>query len=264
MWKAAITELVATALIVFTLTTTIISCLDSHAVEPKLLVPLAVFIIAFVFLMVTIPLSGGHMSPAFTFIAALRGLVTLARAAIYVLAQCVGSIIGFIILKNVMDHKTVQNHSLGGCTIDGNGATSALSPEIALTLEFVCTCLVLFLGVTLGFDKKRCKELGIAMVCVVLAGSMALAVFVSITVTGRAGYAGVGLNPARCLAPALLQGGRLWDGHWVFWVGPFFACIVYYCFSLNLPKEEEEYDILRLAGACFGKNDNPTILQGRV
>uniref|UniRef100_A0A7N2MZV4 Uncharacterized protein n=1 Tax=Quercus lobata TaxID=97700 RepID=A0A7N2MZV4_QUELO len=148
MWKAAFTELVATALIVFTLTRTIISCLDSHAVEPKLLVPLAVFIIAFLFLMVTIPLSGGHMSPAFTFIAALRGLVTLARAAINV-----------------------------------------------------------------------CKELGIAMVFVVLAGSMALAVFVSITVTGRAGYVGVGLNPAGCLAPALLQGGRLWDGHWVFWVG---------------------------------------------
>ena len=84
MWKAASTELV-TALIVFTLTT-IISCLDSHAVEPKL-VPLAVFIISFLFLMVTIPLSGGQMSPAFTFIAALRGLVTLSRAAIYVLAQ---------------------------------------------------------------------------------------------------------------------------------------------------------------------------------
>ena len=102
MWKAAFTEFV-TALIVFTLTT-IISCLDSHAVEPKLLVPLAVFIISFLFLLVTIPLSGGQMSPAFTFIAALRGLVTLSRAAIYVLAQCVGSIIGFIILKNVMDH----------------------------------------------------------------------------------------------------------------------------------------------------------------
>ena len=85
MWKAAFTEFV-TALIVFTLTT-IISCLDSHAVEPKLLVPLAVFIISFLFLLVTIPLSGGQMSPAFTFIAALRDLVTLSRAAIYVLAQ---------------------------------------------------------------------------------------------------------------------------------------------------------------------------------
>ena len=117
------------------------------------------------------------------------------------------------------------------------GAASALSPETALTLEFVCTCLVLFVGVTLGFDKKRFKELGISMVCVVVAESMALAVFVSITVTGRAGYAGVGLNPARCLAPALLQGGRLWEGHWVFWVGPFFACVACYCFSLSLSKE---------------------------
>ncbi|KAM3695513.1 hypothetical protein ACJW31_07G137900 [Castanea mollissima] len=264
MWKAAFTELIATALLVFTLTTTIISCLDSHEVEPKLLVPLAVFIIAFLFLMVTVPLSGGHMSPVFTFIAALRSLVTLARAAIYVLAQCVGSIIGFVILKKVMDHKTVQNHSLGGCTIDGNGATSALSPVIALALEFVCTCVVLFVGVTVAFDKKRCKELGMAMVCVVVAGSMALAVFVSITVTGRAGYGGVGLNPARCLGPALLHGGKLWDGHWVFWVGPFFACIAYYCYSMNLPKEEEEYDILRLAWACFGKNYDPTNLQERV
>uniref|UniRef100_A0A7N2N0B2 Uncharacterized protein n=1 Tax=Quercus lobata TaxID=97700 RepID=A0A7N2N0B2_QUELO len=230
MWKAAFTESIAKALLVFTLTTTIISCLDSHEVEPKLLVPLAVFIIAFLFLMVTVPLSGGHMSPIFTFIAALRGLVTLAR----------------------------------GCTIDGNGATSALSPEIALALEFVCTCVVLFVGVTVAFDKKRCKELGMAMVCVVVAGSMALAVFVSITVTGRAGYGGVGLNPARCLGPALLHGGKLWDGHWVFWVGPFFAYIAYYCYSMNLPKEEEEYDILRLAWACFGKNYNPTNLQERV
>ena len=56
------------------------------------------------------------------------------------------------------------------------GAASALSPETALTLEFVCICLVLFVGVTLGFDKKRCKELGISMVCVVVAESMALAV----------------------------------------------------------------------------------------
>lgn len=90
---------------------------------------------------------------------------------------------------------------------------------------------------TVSFDKKRCKELGLAVVCVVVVGAMALAVFVSITITGQAGYAGVGLNPARCLGPTLLEGGVLWDGHWVFWVGPFLACIVYCGYSMNLPKE---------------------------
>ena len=33
------------------------------------------------------------------------------------------------------------------------------------SLEFVCTYAFLFLGVTVAFDKKRCKELGLAMVC---------------------------------------------------------------------------------------------------
>jgi aquaporin-4 len=237
MWRAALTELVATAFLMFTLTSSIISCLDSHEVDPKLLVPLAVFIIAFLFLIATVPLSGGHMSPVFTIIACLKGVITLARASIYVLAQCLGSIMGFLIIRTVMNHQTAHKYSLGGCTIDANGAISAVSRETALILEFSCTFVVLFVGVTVAFDKKRCKELGLAVVCVVVAGAMALAVFVSTTITGQAGYAGVGLNPARCLGPALLEGGVLWDGHWVFWVGPFLACIVYYGYSMTLPKE---------------------------
>nr|XP_029154700.1 aquaporin TIP4-2-like [Arachis hypogaea] len=252
-WKTALTELVATASLMFTLTTSIIACLDSHEVAAKLLVPLAVFIIAFLFLIVTIPLSGGHMSPVFTFIAALKGVVTLVRALIYVIAQCIGSIIGFIMLKCVMDPKLEHKYSLGGCTISNDSDKGLGSkPQVALLVEFSCTFLVLFIGITLGFDKKRSKELGLPMVCVVIAGAMALAVFVSITVTGQLGYAGVGLNPARCLGPALLKGGLLWNGHWVFWVGPFLACITYYGVSINLPKESMtlengEYDVSNLA-----------------
>lgn len=42
------------------------------------------------------------------------------------------------------------------------------------------------------------------------------------------------------------------NGHWVFWGGPFIACLI----SVNLPKEglvwvDGEYDIIRLAtGSC--------------
>ncbi|KAL5856036.1 hypothetical protein ACOSQ3_005871 [Xanthoceras sorbifolium] len=256
MWRAALTELVATACLIFTLTTSIISCLDSHESEPKLLVPFAVFIIAFLFLLVTVPLSGGHMSPVFTFIASLKGIITLTRAAIYVLAQCLGSMLSFLIINSVMSHNAAEKYTFGGCTIAGNGTkTGHVSLETALIVEFTCTFVVLFVGVTLAFDKRRCKELGLAMVCAVVAGAMAVAVFVSITVTGQAGYAGVGLNPARCLGPVLLHGGPLWEGHWVFWVGPFLACFVYYGFTKCLPKEgfvwedTQEYDIMNLAMA---------------
>ncbi|PON83401.1 Major intrinsic protein [Trema orientale] len=257
MWRAALTESVATACLMFTLTCSIISCLDSGEVDPKLLVPFAVFIIAFLFLLVTVPLSGGHMSPVFTFIAALKGVITLSRASVYVLAQCIGSITGFLIIKAVMNPNLAEKYSLGGCSVTGDGGASGLRADTALVLEFACTFLVLFIGVTVAFDKRRCKELGLVMVCVVVAWSMGLAVFVSITVTGRASYAGVGLNPARCLGPALLLGGELWAGHWVFWVGPFVACSLYYGLSVNLPKEglgwvEGEYDFVKLTGAFFG------------
>lgn len=148
-----------------------------------------------------------------------------------------------------MDPKLADTYSLGGCAVGEK-------PQDALLMEFSCTFLVLFVGLTLGFDKRRSKHLGLPMVCMVVAGSMALAVFVSITVTGKAGYAGVGLNPARCLGPALLHGGSLWYGHWVFWIGPFLACAIYYSVAINLPKEgldwvDGEYDILKLAlGSC--------------
>lgn len=230
MWKAALAELVATAFLMFTLTTSIISSLDSPEAAPKLLVPFAVFINAFLFLLLTIPLTGGHMNPILTFIATLKGMITPVRAIIYLWAQCIGSIGGFLVLRDVMSHDVADKYSLGGCSLGG------ISPVTALVLEFSCTFLVLLLGVTIGFDKRRFEELGLPMVCALLATAMALSVFVSITVTGRSDYAGVGLNPARCLGTALLRGGHLWKGHWVFWLGPFLACIVYHCFTLTLPK----------------------------
>ncbi|KAK8658476.1 hypothetical protein V6N13_036682 [Hibiscus sabdariffa] len=271
MWKAALTELVATACLLFTLTVSIVACLDSHEANPKLLVPFAVFVIAFLFLMATVPLSGGHMSPVFTFIAMLKGIISLARASIYILAQCLGSIAGFLLLDSVMNHAAADKYSLGGCTIDGHGSTSGVSPGTAFILEFSCTFVVLFVGVTIAFDKRRSKELGLSMVCALVAGAMALAVFVSISVTGRAGYAGVGLNPARCLAPALLRGGSLWDGHWVFWIGPFFACIIYYGLTKGLPKEglvweDEERDFVKMAApslGCWGRRSR-TLPNGKV
>ncbi|KAF2322623.1 hypothetical protein GH714_025073 [Hevea brasiliensis] len=219
--RAVVTEMAATTCLLFMLTTTIIARLESHETEPKLLIPIAVIVIAFLLLVVTVPLSGGHMSPIFTFISALRGLITLVRALFNVLAQCVGSIMAYLVIKSVMNENTAEKYSLGGC-------------------------------------MKMCQELGFTMVCVIVAGVYALAVFASITVTGQAGYRGVGLNPARFLGPALLLGGSLWDGHWVFWVGPFLACIVYYGFTLTLPKQglvraEKEHHITQLVlGSCYG------------
>ncbi|XP_058077563.1 probable aquaporin PIP2-6 [Magnolia sinica] len=257
MWRAALTELVATATLMFILTSCIISCLDSDVADPKLLIPFIIFAVVFLFLMVTVPLSGGHMSPIFTFIAALKGVISLTRAATYVVAQCIGSIMGFIVVKCVMSHEEAAKYSLGGCTVVANGAAPGLGPSTALMLEFVCTFVVLFVGVTVAFDQRRCAQLGLTTVCAIVAGIMGLVVYVSVTITGQPAYAGVGLNPARCLGPAILLNGRLWEGHWVFWVGPFFGCIVYYGYSRNIPNGlvmgDGEFDFVNMVGRLIGR-----------
>lgn len=114
---------------------------------------------------------------------------------------------------------------------------------------------MLLIGITVSFDAKRSKELGLTMVCVLVSAPVAVGVFVSIAVTGKSGYTGVGLNPSRCLGPAVFEGGLLWDDQWVFWAGPFAACIVYHLLRKAFPKDKEglvaENDILKSNGCCF-------------
>jgi aquaporin-4 len=131
----------------FTLIIAIISCFESHDHDPQLLVPFVVFIIAFFFLLAILPLSGCHVNPLISFIAALKGVITPVRASVYILGQCVGSIIGFILIKSVMSHDAVAKYSLGGCAINENG--DGISQGTALVLEFVCTFLVLLIGTNL-------------------------------------------------------------------------------------------------------------------
>ncbi|KAG6761626.1 hypothetical protein POTOM_034854 [Populus tomentosa] len=437
MWRATLTELVATACLLFTLTTSITSCLESTTAEPKFLIPFAIFVIAFFFLLTTVPLSGGHMSPVFTFIAALEGVITPVRALFYVSAQCVDSIVAYLVIKSVMDKNAEEKYSLGGCMIDGNG--ERISPTNAFILEFSCTFIVLFVGVTVAFDKRRCKEkkvsrqtswaealkdeggktkqitlreilgledllsltvwrasvaellgtavlvfaldtivistiqtgtnmpnlilstlvaiiitilllatfpisgghinpiitfaafltglislsktfiyilaqcvgaifgalalkavvnseiektyslggctltivapgphgptvigldasqalwleiicgfvflfasvwmafdhrqaqgIGRVSVFIIVGTVLGLLVFVSTTVTATKGYAGAGLNPARCLGPAIVRGGHLWNGHWVFWVGPAIACVAFAVYTKIIPRQ---------------------------
>ena len=235
MWKAALTETVATIFFIFTLVTFIIASFESNVSEPRLLLLFAVFIPCFLFIWVMFPLSGAFMNPMITFIAALMGAVTTVRAIFYFLGQLAGSILAYFLMKIVMNDEIVDKYLVGGCYINRDG--TGVSPGTALLLEFVCNFIVLVTSMTVVFNKKRLQEIGVTAVCALIAGSISVAIFVSVMITGQPGYAAAGLNPARCLGPALVVGKHeLWHGHWVFWLGPFLACIVYYAYAKTLPE----------------------------
>ncbi|CAN0899321.1 Aqp1 [Linum grandiflorum] len=236
MWRAVLAEMVASACLLFSLTTTVISCFQSTPPNP-VLVPIFVFISAFPLLLATIPISGGHMNPVFTFAFALNGSVSAVRAVFYVIAQIIGSFIAFAVVKGTMDSASAAKFNLGGCFLDAHGDGSGISAGTALVVEFACTFLVLYVAGAVAFDRRRFEEFGLTRVSVVISAVYGLAIYASVTVTGRPGYGGVGLNPARCFGSALLVGGPLWNAHWVFWLGPFLACVVHHLFSVALRED---------------------------
>ncbi|CAN0910095.1 Probable aquaporin PIP1-4 [Linum grandiflorum] len=211
---------------------------------PNLVLSCLVAPIISILLIATFPISGGHMNPIITFAAFLVGLDSAAKAAIYILAQCLGGIVGALALKAVVNTTIESTFSLGGCTLtvvtpgpDGRPIVTGLGAGQALWLEIICGFVFLFASVWMAFDGRQVRALGRVTVCVIIGIVLGLLVFVSTTVTATKGYAGAGLNPARCLGPAIVRGGHLWNGHWVFWIGPIIASIAFALYVKIIPRE---------------------------
>ncbi|KAI5577430.1 hypothetical protein BDE02_09G112800 [Populus trichocarpa] len=245
VWRASVAELLGTAVLVFALDTIVISTIQTGTNMPNLILSTLVAIIIIILLLATFPISGGHINPIITFAAFLTGLISLSKTFIYILAQCVGAIFGALALKAVVNSEIEKTYSLGGCTLTivapgPHGPTViGLETNQALWLEIICGFVFLFASVWMAFDHRQAKGIGRVRVLIIVGIVLGLLVFVSTTVTATKGYAGAGLNPARCLGPAIVRGGHLWNGHWVFWVGPAIACVPSPCtrrsFHANLP-----------------------------
>ncbi|XP_048128331.1 aquaporin-like isoform X2 [Rhodamnia argentea] len=263
VWRASLAELLGTAVLVFALDTIVISSYETETKTPNLIMSFLIAVTVAILLLATSPVSGGHINPVITFSAALTGLISLSRAAIYILAQCVGAVLGALALKAVVNSKIEQAFSLGGCTLNivapgpKGPVTIGLDLVQALWLEIICTFVFLFASVWIAFDHRQARALGRVIIFGIIGTVIGLLVFISTTVTAAKGYAGVGMNPARCLGPALVRGGHLWNGHWIFWAGPAIACVGFYLYVKIIPRkhfhhaEGYKYDVSNILKAPF-------------
>ncbi|PWA66289.1 major intrinsic protein, Aquaporin-like protein [Artemisia annua] len=242
VWRASIGELLGTAVLVFMIDTIVISSFETQTKIPNVLMSTLIAITITILLLAVHPISGGHMNPVISFSAALVGLISISRAFIYIIAQCVGGLLGALALQAVVTHDIAQNFSLGGCTLTviapgPNGpVVTGIDTSQAFWLEIICTFIFLFASIWLAYDHRQAKALGIIVVFTIIGIVLGLLVFVSTTLTEKKGYAGAGMNPARCLGPAMIRGGHLWDGHWVFWIGPMIACMAFYIYTKIIPS----------------------------
>ncbi|XP_058099854.1 aquaporin PIP1-2-like [Magnolia sinica] len=262
VWRASVAELFGTAALVFLIDTIVISSFETDTKTPNLMIAALVFLTVSILLIATAPVSGGHINPVITFSAMLLGLISPARSTIYILAQCMGGVLGALALKAIISDTVQQAYSLGGCTLTiiapgPNGPINiGIETGPGLWLEIVCTFIFLYASIWMALDGRQAKAYGLVKVCFIVGAVVGLLVFISTTLTAKKGYSGAGLNPARCVGPALVRGGHLWDGHWVFWVGPTIACLAFYLYVKVIPRQhfhalEYKYDFFTTLKVLF-------------
>ncbi|KAG5547785.1 hypothetical protein RHGRI_013466 [Rhododendron griersonianum] len=243
VWRASMGELLGTAVLVFMLDTIVISTYEMETKTPNLIMSALIALTITVLLLAVGPVSGGHINPVISFSAALVGLISITRAVIYIAAQCLGAVLGALALRAVASSAVEQAFSLGGCTLTvvapgpHGPVTIGLETGRALWLEIICTFVFLFASIWMAFDVRQMKNLGHVIVFAVIGLVLGLLVFISTTITATKGYAGAGINPARCFGPAIVRQGHLWNGHWVFWVGPAIGCVAFYLYTKIIPHQ---------------------------
>lgn len=156
-------------------------------------------------------ISGAHLNPAVSL-----GMVTAGRMSFgdfigYAIAQCVGALIGALILMIIASGKADYTVAANGLGQNGFGAgyLGEYSMTAALVFEFVMTFI--FVTVILGATAAGAPG---AMAGLAIGLTLAAIHMVGINVTG------VSVNPARSFGPAVLVGGKAISDLWVFIVAP--------------------------------------------
>ncbi|KAJ3594703.1 hypothetical protein NHX12_004010, partial [Muraenolepis orangiensis] len=134
-------------------------------------------------------ISGGHINPAVTAAMLVTRKISLAKALFYVLAQCLGAVVGAGLLYLVTP-AAVTGAGLGVTTVNPKISVGhALVVELVITFQLVFTIFA-------TCDSKR-TDLG---------GSASLAIGLSVTIGHLFAipFTGASMNPARSLGPALV------------------------------------------------------------
>ncbi|CAG7820882.1 unnamed protein product [Allacma fusca] len=146
--------------------------------------------------------SGCNINPAVTLGLLAAGKMSLLKAIVYIVAQCIGGICGAAILQTITPSG-----------IQGNLGLTTLNPKMdAIQGMFVEALITFVLVLTVcGVCDDLRKD---------IKGSAPLAIGLSITVCHVMAiqYTGSSMNPARTLGPAVIT--RIWDNHWIYWAGP--------------------------------------------
>ncbi|CAN4076234.1 unnamed protein product [Withania somnifera] len=190
----------------------------------------------FVAVSVSANISGGHVNPAVTFAAFIRGYITFYRSVLYWIAQLLGSMMALFLLKFATGGLDTSPYALRG------GAT----PRNAIFFEIVMTFGLVYTVYATTIDPKRGD-----MECI---APITVGFFVGANTLAGGGLYGATMNPAMAFGQAI--DSRKWKSHRIYRLGPFvgaaIAALVYEIIFIDsrkthwpLPAEIVERDHLK-------------------
>ncbi|XP_055830697.1 aquaporin PIP2-4-like [Solanum dulcamara] len=180
----------------------------------------------FILVYCTAGISGGHINPAVTFGLFLARKVSLIRAILYMVAQCLGAICGVGFVKAFQS--AYYNRYGGGVNVMAPGHNKG----VGLGAEIIGTFVLVYTVFSATDPKRNARDSHVPVLAPLPIGFAVFMVHLAtIPITGT------GINPARSFGAAVIYNGdKAWDEHWIFWVGPFigaFIAALYHQFVLR-------------------------------
>ena len=163
--------------------------------------------------------SGCHINPAVSISLTVAGKMKVKECIFYIIAQILGAFVGSLLLALVLG---------GFSALGANGLIGDTTIWIALVVEVILTFI--FTTTILGVTDKR--ENG-HVTGIVIGLTLALVHLFGIPFTGTS------VNPARSLAPAVLQGGSALCNVWIFIVAPIVGAVLAGLFYKFVLKERK-------------------------
>ena len=162
-------------------------------------------------------ISGCHINPAITVSMLIVRKISVKDAALYIVFQCVGAIIGAGILYSIASG--IPSYSLAATGLAQNGYGIASPAGYNLTSAFIAEVVLTFIFVLVvhGSTHERVPK-GFAGLAIGM--SLVLIHLVGIPITNTS------VNPARSLGPAVFVGGLALEQLWLFIVAPIIGGII--------------------------------------
>lgn len=220
-YRAIIAEFIATLLFLYITVLTVIGYKSQSATDECggvgiLGIAWAFGGMIFVLVYCTAGISGGHINPAVTFGLFLARKVSLVRAIMYMVAQCLGAICGCGLVKAFQRAYYVR---YGG---GANGLEVGYSTGTGLAAEIIGTFVLVYTVFSATDPKRSARDSHVPVLAPLPIGFAVFMVHLAtIPITGT------GINPARSFGAAVIYGkDKAWDDQWIFWAGPFIGAAI--------------------------------------